>query len=186
MATYEEQVEEFLAHEGVKGMRWGIRKSAPNTTPIKDKTESLTVKLKDGSHLTLDGDRTPGMAKFIARLSPATRERLNNSSSFKLKAPDGTLVGEMQLYKESPKVLNVVWVGVSDDHRGKGYATAAMNAAIYSAKKQNLDKVTLEVPGHSPDALHIYKKLGFKETKQITSKNDIWGGLTKMELDLRR
>jgi ribosomal protein S18 acetylase RimI-like enzyme len=48
--------------------------------------------------------------------------------------------------------------------------------------------VTLEVPGNSPDARHIYTKLGFKVVKEATAKeikNDpVWGGLTDMKLDL--
>ena len=49
------------------------------------------------------------------------------------------------------------------------------------AKDNGIKRVTLEVPGASPDAQHIYEKFGFKKTGQLTS-NDMWGGLTSMEL----
>ena len=46
--------------------------------------------------------------------------------------------------------------------------------------------MTLEVPGNSPDARHIYEKIGFVAGEQISDEDDIWGGLTKMRLDLTK
>lgn len=182
----DEFIDSFLAHFGVKGMKWGVRKDDTARPVTKSRTEPITVKLKSGETLTLDGTRTPLMAKFLAKLSPSIRERVNNSYSFKIKDPEGKPIGEMSLFKESPTSLNVVWVGVDDAHRGKGFATAAMKAAIDQARSMKLDTVTLEVPGHSPDARHIYERLGFKETKTVTEADDdyVWGGLTAMTLDL--
>lgn len=185
-------IESFIAHHGIKGMHWGIRKERDTPSmakrATKQKTEDLSVKLKDGSTMVLSGERTPAMARFVSKLSPAFQKRINNSDSFQLKDPHGKTVGEMSLFKESPTSLNVVWVGVNNDARGHGYATAAMKAAISHAKKQGLATVTLEVPGKAPDALHIYKKLGFKVTHQVTTPHEdpVWGGLTGMRLDLKK
>lgn len=44
--------------------------------------------------------------------------------------------------------------------------------------------ITLEVPTISPNARHIYEKIGFKATGTLGSEDDVWGGLTKMRLDL--
>jgi ribosomal protein S18 acetylase RimI-like enzyme len=91
----------------------------------------------------------------------------------------------MDVYKESPDSLNIVWVGVSEKHEGHGYGTAAMKGAIQYAKQTGCRQVTLEVPGNSPNARHIYEKLGFKDTGEtLGDTDDIWGGLTKMRLDL--
>lgn len=56
------------------------------------------------------------------------------------------------------------------------------------AEQEGYDKLTLEVPGNSPNARHIYEKLGFKEVSQLSSKEEdiIWGGLTRMELDIKK
>jgi hypothetical protein len=56
-----------------------------------------------------------------------------------------------------------------------------MKAARDFGKQQNFEKMTLEVPGNSPDARHIYEKLGFKVTKEADDTDDFWGGLTEME-----
>lgn len=180
------EVDDFLAHYGVPGMRWGKRNGKDRTIAeqVKRQTDSHTTTMKNGEKLILSGDRTPPLARALAKLSPRMRQKLNDSHSFTLKTSKGDSVGEMFLHKKAADELNVVWVEVSDEHRGKGYATAAMRSAIDVAKKQNLKKITLEVPGHSPDARHIYEKLGFKAGKQLSGSNDIWGGLTKMELQL--
>lgn len=59
-----------------------------------------------------------------------------------------------------------------------------MRGVIKYAKDNGIDKLTLEVPGASPDALHIYEKLGFKVLDKVTgsTEDDFWGGLTNMEL----
>jgi N-acetylglutamate synthase-like GNAT family acetyltransferase/2'-5' RNA ligase len=181
-------VEDFLSHHGVKGMKWGVHKKSPDSKPqIKQRTESLgDVKTSSGKVLTISGDKTPALAKFIARMSPAFRKKVEDSQNFTLKNSKGETVGEMSLKKESPTSMNVVWVGVNEDQRGKGYASAAMKAAVANAKKQGLSTVTLEVPGKSPDARHIYEKMGFKEDPSKSEPWDpVWGGLTAMELNLK-
>lgn len=170
--------DEFLAHYGVKGMKWGKR------APVKKVTESRSTKLTSGAKLELSGDKTPLTARVLAAMIPSLRRRIDASDNFTLKNAKGEKVGNMFLHKKAADELNVVWVEVKDKHKGQGIATGAMRAAIDMAKQDGLKKVTLEVPGASPDARHIYEKLGFKAGKQITPDNDMWGGLTEMQLDL--
>jgi GNAT superfamily N-acetyltransferase len=174
-----ESVEDFLMHYGVKGMKWGKRH-----TPVKKITESRSINLKNGSKLELSGDKTPLPARVLSTMIPALRRRINASDNFTLKNSKGEKVGNMFLLKKATDELNVVWVEVNNKHQGQGIATGAMRSAIEMAKQDGLKKVTLEVPGNSPDARHIYEKLGFKAGKQISSDGDIWGGLTEMQLDL--
>ena len=59
-----------------------------------------------------------------------------------------------------------------------------MSGVVKYAKQEKFKQITLEVPGDSPDARHIYEKLGFKATKVISDEDDVWGGLTQMILKL--
>jgi ribosomal protein S18 acetylase RimI-like enzyme len=188
-----------LYHHGIKGQKWGVRRyqnKDGSLTPagrkryevdeIVREREALKIRSKTskGAEIMLDHNHTPAFTKFLARRSDKLRETLKNSKSFKITA-NGKVVGEMDVYKESPDSLNIVWVGVSEKHEGHGYGTAAMKGAIQYAKQTGCRQVTLEVPGNSPNARHIYEKLGFKDTGEtLGDTDDIWGGLTKMRLDL--
>lgn len=57
---------------------------------------------------------------------------------------------------------------------------AVMNDVLKKGSELGVSKVTLEVPGISPDARHIYEKIGFKKNKRISNEDDVWGGLTSM------
>ena len=95
-------------------------------------------------------------------------------------------IGSLDLTKISKEELNVMWIEVNEKYRGHGYAQKILQWVIGFAKKQEYKILTLEVPGISPDAKHIYEKLGFRETGQITSPDEdvYWGGLVGMKLKL--
>lgn len=165
--------DEVLLHYGVLGMKWGKRKVEQK--PYKEMTT------KKGTSIGLYKDPPTSIAKLLRKYNKNVKREQDKSMNFTLKNKDGK-IGDMQLYEESKNSMNVVWVGINTKSRGEGYATAAMVGAIEIAKKKNKNKVTLEVPGTSPDALHVYKKLGFRELEKITDDDDVWGGLTSMEL----
>lgn len=188
-----------LYHHGIKGQKLGVRryqnsdgsltaagKKRYAVDEIVRERDSLKInsKTSKGTEVTLDHNHTPAFTKFLARHNEKVRDLLTNSKSFKITA-NGKIVGEMDLYKESPDSLNVVWVGIDEKHSGHGYGTAAMKGTIQYAKQTGCKQVTLEVPGNSPNARHIYEKLGFKSTGEtLGDADDVWGGLTKMRLDL--
>lgn len=95
----------------------------------------------------------------------------------------GQRVGEMMVNKDTPNEYNLVWIGVNAKQRGSGYAQDALKSTLDALKKNGGTKFTLEVPGDSPDARHIYEKFGFKDAGKLSDEDDIWGGLTKMVLD---
>lgn len=179
-------VEDILEHFGIKGMRWGTRKER---TPIKSISETHTFQVKSGETVTLEGQKTSALGRTIARVIPPLRDKINNSDLYSIKNSSGKKVGELYTSKdhEEKNALNVVWVETDKTERGKGYATGVMKKVIEVAKRDGRDKVTLEVPGSSPDAKHIYEKLGFKDKGGYKDydPNDIWGGLTRMELSLK-
>lgn len=104
-----------------------------------------------------------------------------------MKTIDGVKVGNITTYTElDNKTMNIVWLGINKKNEGNGYGQSAMRTIIDDAKKQGVNRLTLEVPTNSPNARHIYEKYGFKAKSDITlgDGDDVWGGLTEMELKL--
>lgn len=175
-----------IQHYGVLGMKWGVRKNRESSSKrynYKDKNfhkEKLIAQTKNGDTLTITEDKTPAFTRFLARHNKRVREELEKSKAGTIRDKDGNRIGELQLYKESPDSLNVVWLGVDDAYRGRGYATAVMQAATDFARDNGMKQITLEVPGISNDARHIYESQGFVAEGKISDEDDVWGGLTKM------
>ena len=188
----EEVVFMYIKHHGVKGMKWGVRRyqnkdgslTAEGKKNYADSIADTKTYTKNGVEVTLRKQPTPLIARVVGKLSKSAETNAARSDFINVTV-DGNKVGDLQLYKESPKSLNVVWVSIDSKHGGQGYGQAVMRAVVDHAKKQNLDTVTLEVPGISPNARHIYESLGFKAKGLITDEDDNWGGLTAMELNLR-
>lgn len=91
------------------------------------------------------------------------------------------------MFEVSKDELNLPWLGIRSKERGHGYAQAVMDAAVEYGKSKGYKVITLEVPGDSPDARHIYEKKGFVATKVLSTPEEdfIWGGLTKMEYRIK-
>lgn len=194
--------DDYLAHYGVQGMKWGVRRgdtSKSNKTSyvdgVKDRYKqerdrpmrSVTVKTKNGVEVVAKEIRTLKMAAFIEALKPKGSTLIQDNPNFNIYA-DGELVGDSAFSKKPNGEMNLVWLGINPKHRGKGYASAVFDAAVAYGKSEGSSKLTLEVPGNAPDARHIYEQRGFVVTKEPTkkeiSKDLVWGGLTHMALDL--
>ena len=170
-----------LVHYGKKGMHWGVRKKYEPFEQGPLAREE--IKLKNGDSLIISENHTPAFAKFLSRYLPKVKTNLENSKSFQIEH-DGKPIGEADFYKESKTSLNLVWFTIDDNARGKGYGTAVIKSAVQYAKQTGMKELTLEVPGTSPDARHIYEKFGFEAVGTLGNKDDAWGGLTKMRMTL--
>ena len=148
--------------------------------------QELKVLSKPNEPSELHETPKPVTAKFLATLFPSIAKRQKQYTDYDIKNEDGKVVGDFSTNRNSADELNIVWLGVKGKYEGKGYGQSAMRLAIEDARKQGCKYVTLEVPGDSPNARHIYEKLGFKETERglISDEDDVWGGLTEMRLDL--
>lgn len=164
--------EEIIQHAGVKGMRWGARRK--------------NVKKTDGT-ISIHENKKSIIAKAIGKINSRSKNEQKKTGMYTIKDSNNKKVGSLTTYMVNPKTKNIVWVDVKKSQRGNGYAQSIIKKVIQDSKKSNLDKITLEVPGISPDALHIYEKAGFKKigTTKGSNKNDGWGGLTDMELKMK-
>lgn len=179
-------VEDFLAHFGVKGMQWGVRKSDTSAGPQAPKGGELVLQhnFKSGDKLSIYKMPPSGIAKLLSRLSKNYAKDVKNYPQFNFYDKDGSRVGEGAFVRQKDS-LYLDWITVKTKHRGKGYASAAMKGVVKYAQNQGIKKLTLEVPGNAPDARHIYEKLGFRSNgKDSPSEgpHDPWGGLFGMEM----
>lgn len=204
--------EKYLVHHGILGQKWGViryqnkdgsltkvgKKRRKEHPPISGKTLNkdldekiiLTTKNKDGSDITIEQLQRGKLAKCIAngiRYKETRMKRYLNNADFDIKVNENR-VGEMQLSQISDDEINGVWLGIDDEYQGNGYATASLMKALNYSKQRGYKTFSLEVPGNSPDARHIYEKLGFKDKGLINDpdKDFVWNGLTRMELDLTK
>jgi GNAT superfamily N-acetyltransferase len=147
---------------------FSLRNSAPDT-----------IELENGISLVKSGFGV--IAKFLRKFK-FFREKQDKLLMYNVMMGDKE-VGYIQVNEDVPeKELNIVWIEIYNGYEGKHYATETMKSIIGWAKKEGYKKLTLEVPGTSPNARHIYEKLGFKDTgKTLGNKDDMWGGLTCME-----
>lgn len=181
-------VDDILTHHGTKGMRWGVRK-APQTKPELHGlvAKPMVVKTKKGDELSLVPMKVNAIHRGMAKISSKYRENYQSSAVLSIKDKNGKKVGngQMWLRGKQKEELYLNWIDVSKDSRGKGYASAILLAAESKAKEVGAKKMTLEVPGISPDARHIYEKQGFRVTKEPKSIDPMWGGLTTMEKEVK-
>lgn len=187
MTDVDDFVEELL-HYGVKGMKWGVRKK-DDSTPSRYRqlrtaeNAPRTFKAKNGKTVTVTENPYGPLAAAIGASSGKGFKRYKDSKDFTMTV-DGKKVGDASIVSKGDE-LYLNWLGVRKSQRGQGYGQAVFEGAVQHAKASGHKRITLEVPGNSPDAKHIYEKFGFKSTGVIDGGDgDLWGGLENMVYDI--
>lgn len=86
---------------------------------------------------------------------------------------DGERVGDLWLCAREDNfqpALFIYFIGVDEDHRGKGYGKAAMALAEAEARRLGIDRVALNVFGRNEIARNLYRSLGYEENAVAMSK----------------
>lgn len=177
-------LDETLKHYGVKGMKWGIRRyqNPDGTLTNKGKKRySNITKLNDD--LWLGEKQKTKLAKFLGKHNKNLKKEQNKTKDYDVISSKSK-IGDLELYSVNPKTTNIVWLGIKSSERGKKRAQEIMDWVVSSQTKMGKEFLTLEVPGNSPDARHIYEKKGFVAGRKLSS-DDVWDGLTKMKKKLK-
>ena len=171
-----------LFHWGIKGQKWGVRRFQNEDGTLTEAGKKRYSEVRSvGDGIYLAKTKSSPIAKALSKISPKIAEEQKKTNISDILV-DGKTIGEVQTFLESKGSLNVVWIGVDEKERGKKYAQKVLDHVIKTAKADGMKQITLEVPGNSPDARHIYEKKGFVPGEQVTSVEDdpVWGGLTRM------
>ena len=176
-----------LYHHGVKGQKWGVRRyqNPDGTLTNQGKKRYRSIEnVGDGIYIAQQKKR--GLGKILGKVSSKIRAEQEKSNISDIIL-NGKKVGEIETYLESKKSLNIVWLGVDKKQRGQKIAQKVLDYTINKSKEKGYEQLTLEVPGNSPDARHIYEKKGFVAEKQLTKpeEDEYWNGLTSMRKKLR-
>ena len=153
-----------------------VSKSVFKKDVVSDPKEKVEFHLKDSSQFS----------KILSKILPGVRETLDTAFSYDIKDKSGNVIGSMEVEKFPNNVLYGSWISINGKYQGQGYGQSAMRMVITEARKNGFKKMTIEVPGISPDARHIYEKNGFVLSKDQydLDPDDVWGGLTRMEQKL--
>jgi len=148
----------------------------------------LPEKINIDNYISLKKDHLGILARLLRKLSKRIKTGQDNYVYYYILL-DNKEVGCIELSKKDENTLYGVWLMIDEKYRGNKIATKVLKYIINLARKFKFKYFTLEVPGNSPDARHIYEKLGFKEDKTNPKNHDedydiVWGGLTNMILKL--
>lgn len=90
------------------------------------------------------------------------QELINENSYYLVARNDNQIVGfvGMKCVLDEADIMNIV---TKKDKRNLGIGYTLLTELINIAKEKRIKKITLEVNENNVSAIHLYKKIGFKE-----------------------
>lgn len=85
----------------------------------------------------------------------------------------GTPCGTIQGVWDPVGLGAVQNLGVTPEHRGRGFGTALLYAALSGFRAAGIDRVYLEVTAQNSSAVRLYERLGFRKVKTVYKAADV-------------
>ena len=104
----------------------------------------------------------------FAQLLPEGRETPNRHFVNVIEVSSGRRVGEawyLAEVKGGKTQFWIDWVFIEPQHRRRGYATQVLQQLAAEASRLGADRVGLSVLSDNVEALALYTKLGFRQTR---------------------
>ncbi len=107
--------------------------------------------------------------KYVKRILSEIR---SGESVHLVAEVDGKIVAKSEISRHSGKESHMGTLGISvlEGYREMGIGSRLMSSLLDSAKKAGLKMVELEVFANNPRAMHVYKKLGFRQVGRVPRK----------------
>ena len=143
-----------------------------------DEFESWFTRQRDGyaedmvKNAGLDPERAAARAATqMEELFPG--RKLSPEQLVYVLEADGRRVGDLWVCERNDALqhaLFIYFVGIDEEHRGKGYGKAAMELAESEARRLGVDRVALNVFGRNEVARNLYRSCGYEENAVAMSK----------------
>ena len=139
----------------------------PKWEDLDDLMEHINSLVEEGANIVRNKKVTRDQEVYWLRKKLALLEK---GEEFDLVAEvDGKAIALAQLQRKKGYSSHVggIAIGIHRKYRNIGIGTRLMKSLISQAKTMNLKILTLEVYSTNKRAIHVYEKLGFKETGRI-------------------